>query len=162
MRCLELLEGDLILPERDEPHASGRRPGGSRAELGRNSGVRLQQSGNRCRTRVADEAKRLRQTNVGNVDGYDRHRSSSVSITAAADAPDSTVTVAVSHTSRSSSASSWKHPPFGQQRMMPNRSASGTARSGRILGRFCLLALGGVPATTDAFVVGKHAPTLRD
>src|SRR5437763_11710164 len=39
MRRLELLEGDLVLPERDEPDASGRRPRRGGAELGGNAGI---------------------------------------------------------------------------------------------------------------------------
>ena len=95
MRRLELLEGDLVLPERDEPDAPGRRPRRGRAELGSNAGVGLQQSRDRRRTRVSDEAKRLRQANVGDVDGDDGHRHSSVSVTSATNAPDATVTLTV-------------------------------------------------------------------
>ena len=56
----ELLEGGLVLPERDEPDAPRRRPRGGRAELGRNTGVGLQQSRDRRRTWMPDETKRLR------------------------------------------------------------------------------------------------------
>jgi hypothetical protein len=44
---------------------------------------------------VSDEAKRLRQANVGDVDGDNGHRHSSVSVTSATNAPDATVTLTV-------------------------------------------------------------------